>query len=358
MIDCKTPGRILAKLFVSIVLSSALVWPALADSSDRGGSGISLEVHPPAISAFHQIEGEMVWVMGGVLVTLNTGKGVGGDRVELRFDGRVGSGMSVIDHGDGTYSRRLWASAETGPKLIEALINDEVVPVTATVDVVEDWGGPLDMKLAEFFPFNGYVLSEGSTDPVHLNLILYDSFGNPVSTELGYYDQDVVMVASRGTISEVEWNDDHYSAVWQPGPEVGTGTVSATVNDEAVEQIYTLEVVDEPRGFDAEWVEDYEQQVIYQGAQFDFTVQVLDQEGLPRSTGGDTVLFRVRAWGSFTGTAIDHQDGTYSGRFTVPYAPDTMISVYVNGRLAAEPLLLSFTPEDIYRDRFESVNPP
>jgi hypothetical protein len=357
MIDCKTPGRILAKPFVSIVLSSALVWPALADSSDRGGSGISLEVHPPAITAFQHVPGLLT--VGGVLVTLDTGKGVGGDRVEFCTNGRGRANMTVVDHGDGTYTQRFWASAETGPMQIEALVNDEVVPVTATVDVVEEWGGPLDMKLAEFFPFNGYVLSEGSTDPVHLTLLLYDSFGNLASPDLGNWEEDVELTVSRGTLGEVEWKYDSYNAIWQPGPELGTGTVSATVNDEAVEQIFTLNVVDETIGFNADWTEDYEQHVIYQGSEIDLTVQVLDQNGVPLTTGGDTVFFRVITWGSFTGTAIDHQDGTYSGRFKVPpYSYDSIVSVYVNGRRASEKMLLNFTPDFLFEDSFELVNIP
>ncbi len=347
MISCKYSGAVLAALALSFWLCS----PELANASDRAASTVSIEAYPSEVTAFQTLEGAGA-VQGAVLVTLDTGQGTGGDQVEFRAGDRAFGATTVIDHGDGTYSQRLWVGEETGPMAIEALVNADPVPVIATVAVVNDFGGPLDIVLTQFFPSRDFVLAEGSADPINLSLVLFDSFGNRVSPELGFGEQDVVLTPSRGSVSEVDWDFDQYSAAWLPGPESGLGSVTVTVNGEDVDQAFALQVIDGAVGSGAEWVQDYDQLVIYQGSEMDLTVQVLDQNDMLRDAGGDQVIFRARAWGSFIGTVLDHQDGTYSGRFRAPLAPDTEILVFVNGRLAAV-TALSFTPKVIFDDRFE-----
>ena len=184
-----------------------MAWPVRAVSLDQTPGAMSLEAYPDAVTAFQQVDGAEV-VQGSVLVTLNTGQGTGGDRVVFRAGDRAAAAATVIDHGDGNYSQRLWVGEVTGPMEIEAPINDETVPMTTTVDVVEEFGGALDTALTKLFPDSAFRLGEGSEGSISLALVLFDGFGNPVTQQLGYGEQEVALTPSRGSVSDVGWDFD------------------------------------------------------------------------------------------------------------------------------------------------------
>ena len=323
--------------------------PAKSSAGDE--PGLSISAYPTQVAALQELPQPGFYALGAALVTLDTGTGVGGDHVVFHPVPLSATFTSVIDHGDGTYSQRIYSLSENlGSSEVFARVNGELVPMTATFETVENWGGSPDLNLSEIHPFwSTSAIPAGSNEPARLAMLLYDGFGNII----GHEEHNVQFAVSRGTVGPVTFSEGLYSADWFPGDESGLLTATARVNGQPIERAYQLEVIDGPVASSGEWTEDYEEQTLYQGSEVDLTLRLLDQNGEPMTKGGESVIFRAPAWGWFIGSVVDHQDGTYTARLRAAGgAYRHLVEVAVNGQHGAS-LNLWMTPETIHRDRFE-----
>ncbi|MGC5169034.1 invasin domain 3-containing protein [Microbacterium sp. DT81.1] len=234
----------------------------------------------------------------------------GGDDVQVNTTaGAIGS---VTDEGDGTYTAILTAPTTAAAATVGFVLN--TVPGTDTT-LVDFVAGAADADQSTIAAAPNRIVADGiSTSTV--TVILFDANGNPLPA-----GGDTVAVATdEGTVGAVTDNaDGTYTAVLTSPLTVGAATLTFTVNDAPGADTADVQFVASAPDAATSTISTSPTELVADGsASSTVTVTLLDANGNPTGTGGDTVLITTTA-GSI-GATTDNNDGTYTATLTAPTA--------------------------------------
>jgi adhesin/invasin len=248
-----------------------------------------------------------------------------------------GSVSGTTDRGDGTYSATFTGTTAGTPTTISATIDGS--PVTQPLPTITVVPGPVapTQTIVRVSP-RTIVVGAQST----LEVVIRDAAGNDV----GRGGSQVAFLAaggtSTGTIGPVTDHDDgHYTALFT-GTGAGTAlTVGATVDGTPV--VAPLPTLTVAHGVSADSsLLSASSDTLSVNAGLTLTLQVRDSLGVPRNSGGESVIFTVDSSGD-TGrgtidSTTDHDDGSYTATFAATRAGTVVLGATVNGQPVRAPL--------------------
>ncbi len=258
---------------------------------------------------------------------------VGGHTVVFSTSGGSSAGTlsSVTDQGDGTYTATFTGQgAGTATTITATLDGQAVTQPLPTITVVP---GPIAIASTTIDVRPATILVGGVAT---LELVTRDAAGNPLGRGGSRVQFVVTSGTSTGTMSAVtDHRDGRYTATFTAGT-IGTPlTFAATVDRATVAGALPVLTVAHGVAAHLSYLRlSTDSIAIGDGVQA--TLRVLDSLGIPRTSGGETVLFQVLSGpGTGTGTidsTVDHGDGSYTAQFTSTAAGSAVaIGATLNG---------------------------
>jgi adhesin/invasin len=263
----------------------------------------------------------------------------GGHVVVFAASGGTSAGAvsGTTDRGDGTYTGTFTGTAAGTATTITATIDG--TPVTQPLPTITVVPGPV-APLQTIVRANPRTILVG--EQATLEVVIRDAAGNDV----GRGGSQVAFLAaggtSTGTIGPVTDHDDgHYTA-----PFTGTGagtalTVGATVDGTPVTAPLPTLTVAHGVSADSSLLS-ASSDTLSVDAGLTLTMRVRDSLGVPRTSGGEDVVFTVdSSGGTGRGTVdstTDHDDGSYTTTFTATHDGAVVLGATLNGQSVRGPL--------------------
>lgn len=260
----------------------------------------------------------------------------GGHTVVFTVNGGTSDGLigAVTDHDDGRYTAMFIGRNAGSATTIGATIDGQ--SVTHPLPTIEVVPGPVSPIVSTVTVSPRTILNGGAAT---LELITRDAAGN----QLGAGGHAVQFTVSSGTAAGIvgpvqDLGDGSYRAGFT-ATAVGTPlTVGATVDGVPVTTPLPTLAVAYGVSPDSSRLSLSSDTITVRGA-VTLTLAVRDSAGVPRQSGGETVVFTVQG-GPGTGSGIidsttDHDDGTYTAVFTATDAGSPVgLGATLNGNLA------------------------
>lgn len=266
----------------------------------------------------------------------------GGHTVVFQASGGTSAGTigPTTDRGDGTYTAGFTGTTAGTATTIEATIDGE--PATQPLPTITVVPGPMAPNRTIVRVTPRTILVGGQAT---LEVVVRDAEGN----DLGTGGSHVVFLAaggtSAGTIGSVtDHGDGHYTATFA-GTAAGTPlTVGATVD--GVPVVAALPTVTVAHGVSADSsVFTVSSDTLSVGDGVSLVLRVVDSTGVPRSSGGDQVVFTVDTTGGSGRGAIDsttdHDDGSYTAIFTASQAGTVVLGATLDGEPVHGPVTVT-----------------
>ncbi|MDN3653324.1 invasin domain 3-containing protein [Thalassotalea ponticola] len=246
----------------------------------------------------------------------------GGDKVILTTD--KGTLSNVIDNGDGTYTATLTSSTEVGTATITATINGAAMTTKPEVAFVI---GAASADKSTIVVSKESITADGkSTSTVTVQLV--DANGNKLTTG----GDKVILTTDKGALSNVIDNGDGtYTATLTSSTEVGTATITATINGAAMTTKPEVAFVVGSASADKSTIAVSKESITADGKSTStVTVQLVDANGNKLTTGGDKVILTTD--NGTLSNVIDNGDGTYTATLTSSTEVGTAtITATING---------------------------
>jgi adhesin/invasin len=257
----------------------------------------------------------------------------GGHTVVFQASGgtSLGTVSATTDRGDGTYSAGFVGTTAGTPTTIRATIDGQ--PVTQPLPTIAVVPGPMAPNRTIVRVTPRTILVGGQAT---LEVVVRDAAGN----DLGKGGSQVVFLArggtSAGTIGPVtDHGDGHYSASFTATAAGTPLTVGATLDGAPI--VAPLPTLTVARGVSPDssiLSVSSDTMSLHEGVAI--TLRVVDSLGVPRSAGGETVVFVVdSSGGTGRGTidsTTDHDDGSYTATFTATHAGPVALGATLDGQ--------------------------
>ena len=315
----------------------------------------------PTLSVYPTILGADMSFPGLAHVTLDTGKGSGGDDVVFNAAGAY-LYRSVVDHGDGTYTTQVGALSQPGGATLTATINGVEIPDSVELTFVESEIGPADALASEVSTNLGtrYLVAADPSEEVDISVIVRDALG-----QMRFEDTDTVeLSATHGELSDV-WFDYGayvYSATLSGIAGPAEVVVSATVNGQLIPRTVTVVFSDQPiptHNIEVTLLNDPDEMYADGQTIAEFEVAFFNEDQQPFGSGGHRVeVLATFAYDARLGsTVIDHGDGTYTARLVAPTQPNHAMMLRFWSEFTGIYTMWSqdfwFQSENVFEDRFE-----
>lgn len=272
-----------------------------------------------------------------------------GDVVRLEYG--LGTFTQVTGLGNGSYTASLSAGTLAGSEEIKATVNGIMLQSSTIVHIVP---GETSRERSELKAATSPIVADGSSQTT-ITLRTIDRYGNPRTTSAG----TVSMSTTAGSLSNItDLGNGQYTATLRSASKTGTAIVSARLADVAFQQTAEITFVAGAAAASKSTLTAAEDMLVAGSGSTELTVQLLDLNGNPLSSGGDHVNFQTTS-----GTidhVKDHGNGQYSTVFTAPEAVGiSSIEAIVNGSKLQEKLSIRIVPGMVSTDRsaIESLHP-
>jgi Invasin, domain 3 len=266
----------------------------------------------------------------------------GGHTVAFTASGGTSRGTvsPTTDRGDGTYAATFVGTTAGTPTTISATIDG--TPVTQPLPTIAVVPGPIAPLQTIVRVSPRTILVGGQAT---LEVVIRDAAGN----DLGRGGSQVVFLVaggtSAGTIGPVtDHGDGHYTATFT-GTAAGTAlTVGATVDGAPI--VAPLPTLTVAVGVSPDSsVLSVSSDTLSVNAGITLTLQVRDSFGVPRTSGGEHVVFTVdSSVGTGRGTidsTTDHDDGSYTATFTATDAGTLVLGATLNAQPVRGPVTIT-----------------
>lgn len=266
----------------------------------------------------------------------------GGLAVVFQASGGTSEGTvsAATDRGDGTYAASFVGVTAGTPTTIGATIGGQ--PVTQPLPTIAVVPGPMAPARTIVRVTPRTVVVGGAAT---LECVIRDAAGN----DLGRGGSQVVFLlaggSSAGAVGPVtDHGDGHYTATFTATAAGTALTVGAAVD--GVPVVVPLPTLTVAHGASADSsVFTVPSDTMSVDAGLTLTLRVVDSLGVPRSSGGETVVFGVdSAAGAGRGTidsTTDHDDGSYTATLTATRAGTVSLGATLNGRAVRGPATVS-----------------
>lgn len=253
----------------------------------------------------------------------------------VTFQTTAGSISATTDQLDGTYTAVLTAPTTTGTATISAILDGDPVTDTATVNFI---AGPADESTSTL-SVASTTLNANGTDSTTITIQTRDSNNNALSSG----GDLIVFASSNGSLSnQMDLGDGRYQARLTAPTNIGSATVSATLNGQPMSDTETVTFVAGPANATNTTLGANLSTIVADAlTRSTITVQAIDATGNNLSTGGDTIVLASSA-GSL-GPVTDNNDGTYSAILTSSSTAQTaVITGTLNSQTLANSVSVSF----------------
>jgi adhesin/invasin len=257
----------------------------------------------------------------------------GGHLVVFRASGGTSRGTvsATTDRGDGTYAATFTGTTAGTPTTISATIDS--IPVTQPLPTITVVPGPMAPLQTIVRVSPRTILVGGQAT---LELVIRDAAGNDLAKGGSQVTFLTAGGTSTGSIGPVADHDNgHYTATFT-GTGAGTPlTVGASVDGTPV--VAPLPTLTVAHGVSPDSsILSISNDTLSVNAGLTLTLQVRDSLGIPRTSGGEQVVFTVdSSVGAGRGTidsTTDHDDGSYTTTFTATHAGSVMLGATLDGQ--------------------------
>jgi adhesin/invasin len=262
----------------------------------------------------------------------------GGHTVVFLASGGTSQGTvsPTTDRGDGTYTAGFVGTTAGTPTTIEATIDGQ--PVTQPLPTITVIPGPMAPTQTIVRVTPRTILVGGTAT---FEAVVRDAAGN----DLGVGGSQVVFLAAGGTSAGTtgpvtDHGDGHYTATFTATAAGTPLTVGATIDGAPV--VAPLPTLTVAYGVSPDSsILTVSSDTMSVSAGVALTLQVVDSVGVPRTAGGENVVFVVDTTaGTGRGTidsTTDHDDGSYSATFTASHAGAVVLGATLNGAPVRNP---------------------
>lgn len=247
----------------------------------------------------------------------------------------LGTIVSTIDNGDGTYLATLRSTTFLGRATVSFTVNGVAAP--ATVDVVFA-AGAASVTMSTISAAPTSIIADGITTS-EITVQLKDALGNDLSASGG----TVIVTTTAGTITPaIDNGDGTYSAILTSATTPGAATLNYSVAGQAGLTTATVNFVVGPPDLSTSVLSASELSLVVGGdVESVLTVQLKDASGNNLTSSGGTVMISADA-GTVTSTT-DNGDGTYTATLTAPLiAGHALVSYTLDGTPGGNTLVVTF----------------
>ena len=243
----------------------------------------------------------------------------------------LGTLSATTDRGDGSYTAGFVGTTAGTPTTISATIDGQ--PVTQPLPTIAVVPGPMapNRTIVRVAPRTILVGAQAT-----LEVVVRDAAGN----DLGRGGSQVAFLAAGGTSAGTtgpvtDHGDGHYTAAFTATAAGTPLTVGATLNGAPV--VAPLPTLTVAHGVSPDSsILSVSSDTMSVNAGVTLTLRVVDSLGVPRTAGGEQVVFVVdSSGGSGRGTidsTTDHDDGSYTATFTATHAGPVVLGATLDGQ--------------------------
>lgn len=239
-------GRYTATLFPSTVTGTAIIRGAI-EGVALSDTAVVQFLPGPANAANSQLSvGTAQLTANGTDTTLVTLRAFdaldnalisGGDTPVISVTS--GTLSSVSDLGNGSYQALFTAPEEAGSATVTATLNGEALPTSLEITLVP---GEADIRTSQITSAREQIVADGATQTL-ITLQAYDAQGNIIDQG----GEDVSFSSTLGSLGSVnDLGDGRYQTVLTSGTEIGTAIISASLNNQALNDTTSVEMMARP----------------------------------------------------------------------------------------------------------------